>query len=236
MERARLMNRDKFIRMLRRLMGLSLAMTLGACALPQPTSIVQQPTSARPVAAAAAAPAANGAIFNAAGYRPLFEDRKARRVGDMLFITITEKTSAGKTAASNISKKSSAEASIPSIVKMLVKPLQGINVEASADNKSEDKADINSGNNFTGNLAVTVTEVLQNGYLVVAGEKQVGLDKGIEYVRFSGVVNPDMIQAGNRVASTHVADARLEYRTSTNIDAAEVTQWLARFFLSVLPL
>lgn len=201
-----------------------------------PSSIVQSPTSARPLPAAAVPPPANGAIFNAAAYRPMFEDRRARRVGDMLIIAINEKTSAGKTASSNLSKKSSAESSVPSIMKLLLKPLQGIDVQASSENKSEDKSDIKSGNNFTGSLAVTVTEVLSNGYLVVAGEKQVALDKGIEYVRFSGVINPDTIQAGNTVSSGQVADARIEYRTSTNIDAAEVTQWLARFFLSVLPL
>lgn len=216
--------------------GALLAAGLAACAMPTPSTIVQQPTTARPMQAAAVPPPASGAIFNAAAYRPLFEDRKARRVGDMLFIRITEKTTAGKTASSNLSKKSSAEASIPSIVKLLVKPLQGIKVSAEAENDFEDKADINSANNFNGSLTVTVTEVLPNGYLRVGGEKQVALDKGIEYIRFSGTVNPDTIVAGNTVASSQVADARIEYRTSTNIDAAEVTQWLARFFLSVLPL
>lgn len=215
---------------------LLLAGSLAACALPKPSSIVEKPTSVKPEPAKAAPPAANGAIFNAAAYKPLFEDRLARRVGDMLFISIQEKTSAGKAASSDSSKKATAEAGIPTLAKLLLTPLKGIEVSANSDLKFEDESNINSSNNFTGSLAVTVVEVLSNGYLVVAGEKQVALDKGIEYVRFSGIVNPDMIQAGNKVSSTQVADARIEYRTSTNIDAAEVTQWLARFFLSVLPL
>jgi flagellar L-ring protein precursor FlgH len=220
----------------RLMMTMLLAGSLVACALPKPSSIVQQPTSAKPQPVKAAPPPANGAIFNAAAYKPLFEDRLARRVGDMLFITIQEKTSAGKAASSDSSKKATAEAGIPTLAKLLLKPLQGVEVSAKSDLKFEDESNINSSNNFTGSLAVTVVEVLPNGYLVVAGEKQVALDKGIEYVRFSGIINPDMIQAGNKVSSTQVADARIEYRTSTNIDAAEVTQWLARFFLSVLPL
>lgn len=210
--------------------------SLAACALPKPSSIVQQPTSTRPAPAATMPPPSSGAIFNAASHKPLFEDRKARRIGDMLFIAIKEKTSAGKAASSDSAKKASAEAGIPTLAKLLLTPLKGIEVSASSDLKFEDESNISSSNNFTGSLAVTVVEVLSNGYLVVAGEKQVALDKGIEYVRFSGVVNPDMIQAGNMVSSSQVADARIEYRTSTNIDAAEVTQWLARFFLSVLPL
>jgi flagellar L-ring protein precursor FlgH len=71
---------------------------------------------------------------------------------------------------------------------------------------------------------------------VVSGEKQVALDKGVEYIRFSGVVHPDDIQLGNIVSSTKVADARLEYRTTAKYDAAEVTSWLARFFYSFVPL
>lgn len=231
------MNKLKDMINFTRLMAVLLvAGSLAACALPKPSSIVQQPTSTKPVPAKTAPPPANGAIFNAAAYKPLFEDRMARRVGDMLFITIQEKTSAGKAASSDTSKKATAEAGIPTLAKLLLTPLKGIEVSANSDLKFEDESNINSSNNFTGSLAVTVVEVLSNGYLVVAGEKQVALDKGIEYVRFSGVVNPDMIQAGNKVSSAQVADARIEYRTSTNIDAAEVTQWLARFFLSVLPL
>jgi flagellar L-ring protein precursor FlgH len=81
-----------------------------------------------------------------------------------------------------------------------------------------------------------VVDVLPNGNLVVSGEKQIALDKGAEFIRLSGVVAPDTITTGNVVSSTQVADVRVEYRTNSRIDAAEVSIWLARFFLSVLPL
>jgi flagellar L-ring protein precursor FlgH len=71
---------------------------------------------------------------------------------------------------------------------------------------------------------------------VVSGEKQIAFDRGSEFVRFSGVVNPDTIALGNNVPSTKVADARIEYRTNTQLDAAQVASILARFFLSFSPL
>lgn len=210
-------------------------LVLGGCAA-TPTSVVKEPLSARPQAAAPARPA-NGTIFQAAQYRPLFEDRRARMVGDILTIAINEKTNAGKDSASKASKTGSASASVPSIAKLLfLKPLQGTSVSADSSNKYEDKASVSSGNNFTGSITVTVVEVLPNGNLVVGGEKQVALDKDTEYVRFSGVVSPDTITTGNVVSSTQVADARIEYRTSSKIDSAEVANWLARFFLSVIAL
>jgi flagellar L-ring protein FlgH len=232
---ARGTNRMLQIRAVRHLAVAAMAVGLSGC-VTTPTSIVNKPTSAMPAPAASVPPPATGSIFNAAAYKPLFEDRRAKRVGDMLFIVINENTNAGKKASSNASKKASAEASIPTLTKVLLHPLQGVAVSATSDIQFEDESNINSGNSFSGRLAVSVTNVLPNGYLAVAGEKQVALDKGIEYVRFSGVVNPDAILTGNTVSSTQVADARIEYRTTANIDAAEVTQWLARFFLSVLPL
>jgi flagellar L-ring protein precursor FlgH len=213
---------------------LSVVIAVAGCATP--TSVIKEPITARPPQPQAQSQAANGTIFQVSRYRPMFEDRRARFVGDILTIAINEKTNAGKDASSKASKTGSATASIPSVVKLLLKPLQGTNLSATSDNKYEDKSTVTSGNNFTGSITVTVVEVLPNGNMVVGGEKQVALDKETEYVRFSGVVSPDTIITGNVVSSTQVADARIEYRTSSHIDSAEVTNWLARFFLSVIAL
>lgn len=199
-----------------------------------PDSIVQRPTSTRPQPRVAGTPT-NGAIFQAATYRPLFEDRRARHVGDLLTIVINEKTSAGKTGSDTGSKTGSTSFSVGKLLGLNTAVTGQMGLDAKGSNKFEDKDASSSSNNFTGTLSVTVTEVLANGYLAVSGEKQVAFDKGAEYIRFSGVVNPDSILNGNQVASTQVADARLEYRSNTRIDPVEVASQLGRFFLSVLP-
>jgi flagellar L-ring protein FlgH len=200
-----------------------------------PDSIVMQPTTVRPQPIAANAPA-NGAIFQSASYRPLFEDRRARLVGDVITIAIVEKTAAGKQAASNGSKTGSISAAVSKLFGAPASTTNDLGFGANSANKFEDKGGVNSNNNFTGTITVTVVDVLPNGNLVVSGEKQIALDKSTEYIRFSGVVSPDNIVAGNIVPSTQVADARVEYRTNTNIDKTEVMGALARFFLSVMPL
>ncbi|MFO7541411.1 MAG: flagellar basal body L-ring protein FlgH [Thiobacillus sp.] len=215
------------------LMGVLLALV--GCGT-TPSSIVQQPTTARPQALAAQMASANGAIFQAAAYRPLFEDRKARQVGDVLTIVINEKTTAGKQATSNASKSSEVDTSISGVAGLPLKTLQGLGVTAEGSASYDDKSALNSSNTFSGSVTVTVTEVLPNGNLMVAGEKQIALDKGTEFIRLSGVVQPDTIQMGNTVPSSKVADARFEYRTSAKFDKAEMMSWLARFFLSFIPL
>lgn len=213
------------------------------CAI-TPTSIVQQPTTAKAAEPKAAANN-SGAIFNAAGYRPMFEDRRPRYVGDIVTINITENTSAKKANASSGNKEGDASFStdaqlrnnIPFVGSLVGKVPYGnlASFSANSSNSYSDKADANSSNVFTGSITATVIEVLPNGNLVVSGEKQVALDKGTEFVRFSGVVNPDSITQGNFVPSTKVADARVEYRTNSKIDGAAIASIFARFFLSMAP-
>ncbi|HJV02932.1 MAG TPA: flagellar basal body L-ring protein FlgH [Burkholderiaceae bacterium] len=211
-----------------------LALIAGAAALAGctaiPTTIVQTPLTARPLASEQMA-ANNGAIYQPAAFRPIFEDRRARHVGDVLTLVITEKTSAVKAGASSGNKSGSVSASIPH-------PLQGtFGATASANSASKyaDGDNQSASNTFTGTMGVTVVEVLANGNLIVAGEKQIAMNKGTEFIRFSGMVNPDNIATGNTVASTAVADARVEYRTNSQIDRAEMTSMASRFFQSLLP-
>ena len=220
--------------LLRMLLSVLLLAFMAGCAV-TPTTIVQQP-STTPIPRAAAAPIVNGAIFQVASYRPLFEDRRARFIGDILTITITEKTTAGKAGAASAGKSGSASLAVPKLFGIPIASTAQLGVSASGSDKFDEKAAASSNNNFNGTIGVTVVEVLANGYLLVSGEKQIGLDRGTEFVRFSGVVNPDTIVAGNNVSSTQVADARIEYRTNTHIDAAETMGLLTRFFLSVIPL
>jgi flagellar L-ring protein precursor FlgH len=200
-----------------------------------PESIVHQPMSSRPQQSAAVPPA-NGTIFHTSAYRPMFEDRRARLAGDIITIVINEKTSAGKSTGNSGSKTGSTSSSVTRLFGVPAATLGNIGASGATANKFEEKDAASSSNNFSGTMAVTVIDVLQNGNLMVSGEKQIAFDKGIEYVRFSGIVSPDTIASGNIVSSTQVADARVEYRTNSRIDKAEIMSQLARFFFSFAPL
>jgi len=209
------------------------AVMLAGCAS-VPDTIIQQPLTARPQPIAPAP--INGSIFQAASYRPLFEDTRARLVGDTLTIAIVEKTSAGKSGANSASKSGSVDYSASALFGIPASTLAKLGINANSNNKFDEKDAISSSNTFTGTIGVTVIEVLPNGNLVVSGEKQVAFDKGVEFVRFSGVVNPTTIALGNVVPSAQVADARLEYRTNSRLDKTELMSQLARFFFSFVPI
>jgi flagellar L-ring protein precursor FlgH len=223
------------------LLGASLL--LGGCLASVPPTQVQQPMSARP--APVPQPQidnASGSIYQAAhrtqpffGYRPLFEDRRPRNVGDIVVIQINEKTAASKKSDSSAERNQTSNFSVGSVLGLPGKSFQGSALDASSASKFDGKGGATNNNDFTGTITVTVIEVLANGNLVVSGEKQIGINQGSEFIRFSGVVNPSTITNGNSVSSAQVADARIEYRASGYIDEAQVMGWLARFFLTFLP-
>lgn len=211
--------------MIRRIALLVASCWLAACA---PATNIRTPLTANPPAPPAVAPPANGAIFQpGVNDHPLFEDRRARHVGDLLTVVIAENTSA--TGKSNSSLENTGSVKLQS---QYVVP-GGLSGSSSA--KSESKNDASGTNTFSGTLTATVIEVLPNGNLRVAGEKQVSIRHSEEYVRFSGVVFTPDIRGDNSVLSTRVADVHLEYKGATTLDAADVTSMFARIFASVLP-
>ncbi len=184
-------------------------------------------------------PMANGSIFQAhRGSRPLFEDRRPRMVGDILTIVMDEQVSASKNAQSNMTRSGSAGldlSALPDVLERLAE--QGIDLSGSLSGNT----DFNGGggsqasNSMTGTITVSVLEVMHNGNLRVRGEKQIGINQGVEFIRFSGVINPHTISGQNTVPSTAVADARIEYVGNGYISEAQHMGWMQRFFLNISP-
>ena len=162
-------------------------------------------------------------------------DRRARAVGDTLTIILKERTSASRRSAATAARSASADASITGAAGVpFAAGLNGLGLSGSGEIKSEGKGISSAGNDFIGTIAATVMEVLPNGNLVVAGEKRLAVSAEEEVIRFSGVVSPADV-VNNSVASTQVADARIEYRGSGAADDAQSAGWLTRALLKASP-
>jgi len=222
------------MRRLAQLTTLMSAVLLAACVTP-PMTNVQQPMSTRAQPRPVSEPIAGSLFSTNAAQRGMFEDRRARLVGDTLTINLVEKTAATKNANSSASRDSEISASIPTMSKVPLKYLQGLDLAASTGNTFSGKGASSANNNFTGTITVTVIDVYPNGNLLVSGEKRVAINQGDEFIRFSGVVNPMHVTSANAVNSTQVADARIEYKGSGYIDDAQQMGWLTRFFQVISP-
>jgi flagellar L-ring protein precursor FlgH len=214
------------------------AISCAACnSLPQTVNVdFPDNTQTMPVAVAQLAPApASGSLFQKASYRPAFEDQRARAVGDNLTIQIIEKVTASQVSTSTANRTTSGSTSVSAFP--LLSAVDLINMKSGSASASDfsGKGGTESANTFYGTITATVVNVLPNGHLLVAGDKQIGINQNVDVMRFSGTVDPKLIQPGNLINSTQVANARMESKGRGAQAEAQTVGWLTRFFFSFLP-
>lgn len=204
---------------------------LSACVTPP-----QRDPAFAPVAPADLRPPvqSSGSIYQAGYDMRLFEDHTAKRVGDVLTITLLERTQAQKTDDFDAKKDTAMSAEVPSMFGIAASALTGQSVKTTLASKKEFTAtgSADQSNSLTGDISVTVVSVLPNGNLSVRGEKRVTLNQGDEFVRLSGIVRPVDINAANIITSDKVADVTIMYVGEGAIADASKMGWLARILQS----
>lgn len=133
----------------------------------------------------------NGTIYKPGfNERPLFEERRARNVGDGLIMNVA---AAPKKKEPEKDKNADAEVA---------------DRKADRDKREREDADLSNidSDALAGTITLTVMEVLENGHLFVSGGKQVKVQEEDQYVRITGIVDPNNITGGNIIQSTQVSE------------------------------
>lgn len=175
----------------------------------------------------------NGSIFQPGISAGLFEDFRARQVGDILTVILNESTEAEKSSDTSIDRTDSTTIDNP-ILAGATRTFGGdelaLNFDLNTDSEFEGESESNQSNSLQGEVAVTVASVLPNGNLFIQGEKWIKLNQGNEYIRLKGIVRPADITAANTIDSTRIADARIAYSGTGAVAEVNVRGWLSRFF------
>ncbi len=182
-----------------------------------------------------------GSLYKEQRGLSLFADTRARSVGDIISIVLTESTQASKNAGTAIARDSGIDVSPPTIFGQTgtsfgVDRFTGLTLEQSIESESEfsGNGSTNQSNSLSGAIAVQVARVLPNGNLMVQGEKWLALNKGEEFIQLRGIIRPQDISSTNTIPSTLVADARISYGGTGMIDRANSPGWFSKFFNSPL--
>lgn len=187
-----------------------------------------------------------GAIYQAGHNIALFEDIKAKRIGDTITIVLQERTQASKDAKTETSKEnditipnptilgSMPQFNVPGIVPLASNRNNSLEADLHSNQEFKGEGTSSQGNSLTGNITVTVIDVQPNGNLVVRGEKWLTLNQGDEYIQISGIVRPVDVRTDNTVLSSQVADARITYSGKGMVADSNKMGWLSRFFASVI--
>ena len=180
--------------------------------------------------------AATGSLY-AGGPRAvsLFTDVRAHRIGDIVSVLLTERTSAAKRADTELNKGTDINIEDPNIFgqPVTIKDRK-LGVAFDSNSAFEGEASSNQSNSLRGAIAVQVARVLPNGNLFVQGEKWIKINQGDEYLRLSGVIRPEDVSPTNTISSTRVADARIAYGGAGVLNESNKPGWLSRFFMSPL--
>lgn len=216
----------------------SLAVLLGGCA-----SVVGDVRPFEPMAPGAdyvdtselpAPVAAGGSIYAGAGGMRLFEDNRARTVGDLLTIVLVESTTARTNATTAVSKDSSIAMGAPTIAGRGVtyngQPILQAEIEGSRG--FDGSGNSAQSNQLFGDVTVQVIRDLGRGNLLVGGEKMVRLNQGDELIQIQGIVRAADIGSDNRVTSDRVGNARIVYGGRGTLARSNAMGWLGRFFNS----
>ena len=179
-----------------------------------------------------------GSIYASAGGggMRLFEDNKARAVGDLLTIVLVENTAAKTNAKTAVDKNNSTELAAPTVFGTSV-TYHGKNLleaQVDANRKFSGNGDSSQSNQLNGQLTVRVIQDLGRGNLLVRGDKQLRLNQGDELVQIQGIVRVADIGPDNRITSDRVGDPQIVYGGRGTLARSNAMGWLGRFFNSAL--
>ena len=173
----------------------------------------------------------------------LYADHKARTIGDVVTITISEKASASKLATTSTDRSSSMTAGIPSLFGLensawlANNPNIGIAnlVEANFANKFAGTGTTVRKEDLIASLTTQVIDVYPNGNLKIRGGKEVRVNNETQVIYMTGIIRPVDIMANNTVASKHVLNAKISYTGKGAISDKQKPGWLMRTLDNVWP-
>lgn len=181
-----------------------------------------------------------GSLYNPAQYRSIYEDGRARRVGDIVTINVIEQQSGSQEVTTDATRDSDTSTTISALGSR--NSLFGIPIGATtplfAGNSTSDfQGDAESTRNstITATLAARVINVLPDGNLQIEAVREITLNNETQFMVVTGIIRARDISASNTIASTQIANAKIEYYGQGVLSQKQKPGWLTRFLEMVSP-
>jgi len=177
------------------------------------------------------------------GSRAFFKDQRASDVGDILTVTVNIQDEAeleNDTTRERTNSESFGLASFFGLETELVDflpgaPDPGSLVEANSETTHEGEGEIEREEEITMNVAATVTDVMPNGNMVIAGRQEVRVNAENRILQVQGVVRPEDISSTNEIAHEEIAEARIIYGGEGQISSAQERRYGQQFYDAIAP-
>ena len=218
-------------------MGGLLALITGCSGIETQKDVFPDDPAFAPVSAQSLAPPPqnHGSLFQARYSVGLYTDQQATRVGDIITVIFDEEYQSSKSAETSADKSSNNTMSAPSVMGT-VPGWKNLTLDSSTTNDRQfsGKGEADRSNSLSGQISVTVADILPNGILRIRGEKWLTLSEGDEYIRISGLIRPQDITPDNTVPSSKVADARISFGGRGSLNNSTKQGWGDKILMSPL--
>lgn len=147
----------------------------------------------------------------------LFRDPRARKIGDVVTVTISIKDKA--TLDNNSKRSRDAKTNLKPKIGYDFATSGGLNhtgdlsvdVEVDAETSTDSKGGINRSEKIELLVAAVVTGVLPNGNLIISGSQEVRVNFEVRELSVAGIVRPRDISTDNAISYDKIAEARISY-------------------------
>ncbi len=189
--------------------------------------------------------ALTGLLFTAQGQsiwhddtcRPMFADKRATGVGDIITIIVSEISSANKNNETKTEKNSSWTAAVSSFLFPGFVNYKGTTpaVQYNSDLKHDGSGAINNSETIVAQVAVKVTDVLPIHNFVVDGRRETSFAGERQTIVLHGIVRPEDISPTSTISSCNVADATIQIVGKGTVTDTTNKGWFTRILDKVNP-
>jgi flagellar L-ring protein precursor FlgH len=206
----------------------------GCASAPAPPKAVTE--TAAPVAfTPPVEPRTKGSLWSPNRQLRLYEDLRARQVGDIVTVNVVENSDAKNEAETSSDRDTSLDAKVTGLLGYQV-PTDNQNfVGATLGNKFKGKGSTDRKSEMSTSIACRVVAVMPSGNLHIKGSRLTTVNAEKLFITLEGVIRPSDISPENVVLSTHVAEARITYTGSGPVSDQQRPGWFTRLMNAIWP-
>ncbi len=185
---------------------------------------------------------ANGSLWQK-GASGFFKDNRAKHIGDIVTVVVSENAKAEVTAATDSNRTHNAFAGVNKLLNLtgklthsfLADPTTGNLLDTESTRTFSGDGSTDREDKLEGRVAAMVTEVMPNGHLVIQGQREVLINYELQQMTIRGIIRTQDITAENTIPSEKIAEARIAYTGRGMVDEAQETQPAVKFIDKWLP-
>ena len=169
--------------------------------------------------------------------RPMYADKRASGVGDILTIIVQENSSENKNNETKTEKNSSWTAAVSSFLFPGFVQYKGTTpaVQYNSDLKHDGSGAINNSETIVAQVAVKVMDVLPNHNMIIEGRRETSFSGEHQTIVLHGIVRPEDITSADTVMSYNVADATIQMVGKGAVSDTQNKGWFTRILDKVIP-